>query len=429
MPPLHSPGILARATAPNRRPHGGEPLTAMTRQLSGRMGGKPVSAGFAVLLLLGTLLHPFPAAACRYSIRDTGFVDLGAEPYHLELAVPPEFAPSAKRYLQVAAGLFLDANIRFATKDGPAAVLRMTGPDGRSLDLTAGAPLPEQPAEIGRLLESAVVSPRREDIYREALRAYAVVVLIEGTDATENERVRQAIRMAVNGIARIMPGMPKPVDIPPQLVAVPVTEQGAEAVLVWGLGLEPRLLPEARVALVYGRGRRLGAPLEGAAITRTALQERLAMIGQDCECDLDRAWLKGPVLPGRWDRELQQIAARTLGFDPENPMVRTEVSRIVLRGEGDKSRSRKPSTAFALGYTEDSVDSLEAGGEATEPVANGAAPTESTPAPVAPTVPPSAPPPPPLATPAARPLWFALFGLISAAVVTGVLVLVRSRKR
>ncbi len=91
-------------------------------------------------------------------------------------------------------------------------------------------------------------------------------------------------------------------------------------------------------------------------ITRTAVQERLVMIGQDCECDLDRAWLKGPVLPGRWDRELQEIAARTLGFDPENPMVRTEVSRIVLRGEGDRSRQARPTTALALGYTEESVD-------------------------------------------------------------------------
>ena len=54
-------------------------------------------------------------------------------------------------------------------------------------------------------------------------------------------------------------------------------------------------------AIVFGRGRRLGEPLEGALITRTVLQERLAMIGQDCECDLDRAWLKGPVLPGRWE--------------------------------------------------------------------------------------------------------------------------------
>jgi hypothetical protein len=250
-------------------------------------------------------------------------------------------------------------------------------------------------------------------------------VLVEGTDATDNERVRAAIQNASAGIAKLMPSMPKPVDVPPQLVTIPVTEQGAEAVLLWGLGFEPRLLPEARVAIVFGRGRRLGEPLEGALITRTVLQERLAMIGQDCECDLDRAWLKGPVLPGRWDRELQQLAAKTLGFDPENPMVRTEVSRIVLRGEGDKTQSKKPTTALALGYSEESVDadatdSSAAGGNAAETNSTAATPGTNAPS--------NTPKPPLLAKPSARPLWFALFGFLAAAVAAGLIVLRRSRR-
>ena len=201
-----------------------------------------------------------------------------------------------------------------------------------------------------------------------------------------------------------------------------MTEQGAEAVLLWGLGFEPRLSPEARVALVYGRGRRLGEPLEGALITRTVLQERLAIIGQDCECDLDRAWLKGPVLPGRWDRELQQLAAKTLGFDPENPMVRTEVSRIVLRGEGDKAKSKKPSTALALGYVEEAIDASGEDETNAGPASTPAAAPTKLPAP-------TVPPPPPLATAAARPFWFALFGLLAAAFCAGLMLLKRSRRQ
>lgn len=386
---------------------------------------RTTGAWLAALFLLATLFRPFSASACRYSIRDTGFVDLDTESYSLELAYPPAFAATAKLYTQAAAGLFLEANVGFATKESATPWLRLSNNAGRSLDLAAGQPLPTDATSIGRLLESAVASPRREDIHREALRAYAVIVLVEGTDAADNERVRAAIATASAAIARQMPSMPKPVEVPPQLVIIPVTEQGAEAVLLWGLGFEPRHSPEARVATVFGRGRRLGEPLEGALITRTVLQERLAMVGQDCECDLDRAWLKGPVLPGRWDRELQQLAAKTLGFDPENPMVRTEVSRIVLRGEGDKARSKKPTTALALGYSEESVDaaatdSSAAGENATE--TNSTAATHGT---IAPS---NTPKPPPLATPSARPLWFALFGFLAAAVAAGLILLRRSRR-
>jgi len=391
---------------------------------AGRPGAlaRTTGAWLAALLLLATVFRPFSASACRYSIRDTGFVDLDTESYSLELAHPPAFAAMAKLYTQAAAGLFLEANVGFATKESSTPWLRLSDNAGHPLDLAAGQPLPTDATGIGRLLESAVASPRRDDIHRESLRAYAVVVLVEGTDAADNERVRAAIATASAAIARQMPSMPKPVEVPPQLVAIPVTEQGTEAVLLWGLGFEPRLSPEARVAIVFGRGRRLGEPLEGALITRTVLQERLAMIGQDCECDLDRAWLKGPVLPGRWDRELQQLAAKTLGFDPENPMVRTEVSRIVLRGEGDKARSKKPSTALALGYVEESVD---AAGDNTEPkpLPTSAPATASATNFPAPTV------PPPLATPAARPFWFALFGLLAAAFCAGLILLKRSRRQ
>lgn len=404
-PPLHSgtgaPACVCRPGAPART----------------------AGAWLAALFLLATLFRPFSASACRYSIRDTGFVDLDTESYSLELAYPPAFAATAKLYTQAAAGLFLEANVGLAPKESATPWLRLSDNAGRSLDLAAGQPLPTDTTGIGRLLESAVASPRREDIHREALRAYAVIVHVEGTDAADNERVRAAIATASAAIARQMPSMPKPVEVPPQLVTIPVTEQGAEAVLLWGLGFEPRLSPEARVAIVFGRGRRLGEPLEGALITRTVLQERLAMIGQDCECDLDRAWLKGPVLPGRWDRELQQLAAKTLGFDPENPMVRTEVSRIVLRGEGDKAQSKKPTTALALGYSEESVDAAATDSSAAD---ENATETNSPTTPPGSNAPSNPPKPPPLATPSARPVWFALFGFLAAAVAAGLIVLRRS---
>lgn len=298
--------------------------------------------------------------ACRYSVRDTGFVDFGSVPYRLELAAGDLPDAVADLYRQSAASLLLDSNIEFGvgsptTPGRP--TLSLTDATGRRFDAIQEAPLPRQREEVTQLMESIVASPLRENIHREALQSFAVLVLVEGTEAAANERARSVLQKAIDAVERLMPGMPKPVAVPPQLIVVPISGQSSEALTLWGLGLDPAPDPDPRLAIVYGRGRRLGAPLEGPTITRTAVQERLVMIGQDCECDLDRAWLKGLVLPGRWDRELQEIAARTLGFDPENPMVRTEVSRIVLRGEGERTRQSRPTSALALGYTEEAVDS------------------------------------------------------------------------
>src|SRR5690606_38634283 len=79
---------------------------------------------------------------------------------------------------------------------------------------------------------------------------------------------------------------------------------------------------------------------------------------QDCECELDREWMKGPLLPARWDAGRQQQALQSLGFDPENPLVRAEVSRIVLRGPGTGQMKKLAGTASGLGYSEVLLDEL-----------------------------------------------------------------------
>jgi hypothetical protein len=161
---------------------------------------------------------------------------------------------------------------------------------------------------------------------------------------------------AIRNVERLMPGMPKPVDQPPVLIRLPAAQQHEERVTLWGLGFDPEPADEPRVALVFGRGRRIGGPLEGPLITQTVVQERLEIIGQDCECELDREWMKGPLLPARWDAGRQQQALRSLGFDPENPMVRAEVSRIVLRGPVTGQVKKLAGTALDFGYSEVSLE-------------------------------------------------------------------------
>jgi hypothetical protein len=301
-------------------------------------------------------------------------------------------------------------------------------------------PNPSNATALLRGVEMAVTSPLRERVYREGLRAYALVLLLEGTDGEANARVRQDVDSAITATARLLSSMPKPVETPPQMVAVSLKEQAAEKVLVWGLGLDPASTDSPRVVIVFGRGRRLGSPLEGPLITQTALRDRLLLIGQDCECDLDRAWLKGPLLPGRWGRELQQAALDTLGFDPGNPMVRAEISRIVERGPQNPGRRRPPSSGTSLGYSEESVETvLGSESDPAEPLNTGAAPAtfETSTNPTASMVPTaltsstalSKPPPATTPTNPGRGLWFVLAGALSVFFAVGLGLWFRASRR
>jgi hypothetical protein len=70
----------------------------------------------------------------------------------------------------------------------------------------------------------------------------------------------------------------------------------------------------------------------GKEITEDNLANVLFVIGQDCECGLDHRWLQGTMLPARWTDEMQAQVAENLGFDPESPMIKMEMSMIVRRG-------------------------------------------------------------------------------------------------
>ena len=156
--------------------------------------------------------------------------------------------------------------------------------------------------------------------------------------------------------------------------------------------------------------------------------------------DLDRAWLKGPLLPGRWGRELQQAALDTLGFDPGNPMVRAEISRIVERGPQNPGRRRPPSSGTSLGYSEESVETvLGSESDPAEPLNTGAAPAtfETSTNPTASMVPTaltsstalSKPPPATTPTNPGRGLWFVLAGALSVFFAVGLGLWFRASRR
>lgn len=303
------------------------------------------------LICLGACLLSHPVWACRYNVRETGFADLGIGSYSFYGYVrekTPEDIVSLFR--QISYTSLLDSNIKVdiinvdLQKDHPAmkylelwkiqsfpsAVL--VSPDGQSKVMI----FEESGISLEQTLQSAikdiVSSPIREKILKQVIDTYGVVLLIEGTDVEENRRVRRAAFEAIEKIKRQMKLMPKTISHPPALIVMDQESLAQEHILLWSLGLDPDNISAPYAAVLYGRVRWIGPLLNGREISESVLADILYVIGEDCECGLDWQVLQGTMLPMRWDNKIQARTAKALGFDPENPMIRMEISQILIKG-------------------------------------------------------------------------------------------------
>jgi len=328
------------------------------------------SVKLILLICLLSCFQSYHAFACRYNVRETGFVDLGIEPYYLYGYVnhdtPADISSSFK---QISYAALMDSNIEVEIietsqqKDHPAmkyldlwpiqsfpsAVL--VSPDGRSLPIAVTKPDRPFKETLWSALDDIISSPKSEIILRQVSETYGVVLLIEGTDADENKMAKVAASGAIEKISRLMESMPKRISHPPVMVVINSESVSREKNFLWSLGLDVDKVSKPHAAVLYGRFRWIGPLLKGKEITETSLAAILFVIGEDCECGIDQRWLKSTMLPARWDEKTQARVAETLGFDPENPMVKMEISRI-MRKESP-SHSNVP-----FGYQEFVVESV-----------------------------------------------------------------------
>lgn len=298
-------------------------------------------------------LDVYPAYGCRYNVREVGFIDVGIDPYHVFGYVPKETSPEAVSGLRATMDTALiDTNIRFepvsAGADAnrpemqfvashkisrfPAAVL--VSPDGQSRPIDLAETEGRFEERLSSAMESVLNSPVRQAILRKSAESYGVVLLIEGPVADDNQAAREAVSAAIGRIDEQLEFLPKPIARPPEQVVLDRQSLAREEVLLWSLGLKPQDVNEPCVAVFYARGRWIGPLFKGDAIRVDHLTELLFVIGADCECGLDHRWLQGTMLPAKWDGDLQAKAAESLGFDPENPMVKMEMVSIIRRGMG-----------------------------------------------------------------------------------------------
>ena len=317
---------------------------------------------FAIAFLL-THVVSAAAFACPYSIRDVGFVELEPARYGLYCLVrddTPDKDEVTTTFEEIADAVLLDSNVwpEVANVDQqeshpvnqhvhfwnintfPAVIMVAEG--CRSLALPAFSPEESFKEQVWSLAESVVMSPKRNELIQHISKAWCTVLFVEGEDAAENQRARDAITEAAGLIAGAITPMGRVIQEGPQIVVVSPKSVAEETVLLWSLDLDKAA--GARAAVLYGRARQMGPVLEGDDLTKEFVLDILYAIGLDCGCETDRRLLAGRVIPLRWGPDIQTAVAKHLGFDPENPMVKTEVSRLWPAGA---SYAEAP-----LGYSE-----------------------------------------------------------------------------
>ena len=338
---------------------------------------KPLILFFAGLLSL-TWAHA--ATACRYTVRDVAFVDLGERPYQLFLFTKQaERIPLTASFEQAATEVFADANVvaehldlaqapehpsgKYAEEltEFPAVVL--VAPDDRVLKLDWEISSNSTHEDLLPLLETIVDSPTRRELVSKVCDVHSVILVIDGMDEQTNRKTLQMAEEAIPQVEEALEFMAKPIKNPPHLIHLSPPEAAREKVLLWSLGVDLRPSSPSQIALLFGRSRKLGPVLRFPEDPRHKFVGSLAVVGQDCECGLDRRWMQGLMVPHLWSTRDEAVATRKLNFDPGNPLVQAEIDRIITRGPGSEPGSRRDidqanSIFPALSYQEIELDEV-----------------------------------------------------------------------
>ena len=223
-------------------------------------------------------------------------------------------------------------------KSYPAAVL--ISPDGHALPIPIGLSGPDFKQSLKKNFNSILFSDIRSDLQQKVSLNYGVILLVEGRDRSENQQAKKAIGEAIARVTKNMDLMPKPIKNAPVMIVYKNDQLTSDPVLLWTLGLDAARVDKPHAAIFYGRARWLGPLFKNKEISRNNISEILHVIGADCECGLDKNWLRGTMMPMRWNKEVQTTIAENLGFDPDNPMIKMEINHIMRTGyynpEGDK---------------------------------------------------------------------------------------------
>jgi hypothetical protein len=313
------------------------------------------------LALLLTL--PASAPACRYNIREIGFVDVDQPKFRLAVFVHgdeqkewlPQFHQSATRLLgpsNVSWDIVDEVqqtgspDLRQRAQLGP----RLPGGMVLSAGRDDGWPvfLHVPPGELNSKLSALVSSPVRTQIINAVIETYGTVLLLRCMDETANAAARVTATDAIKAVEASLAGLPKRIEHGPRLVECDPSLPD-EQIVAWSAGVNGKDLMRPVIAVIYGRGRFAGPPLQGATLTFDKLRDQLSLIGADCECTLDHGWMTAPSLPLVLTSADESRIAASLGFDPSAASVKAEVHQIL---QTQSQVALNPAARAGAGYRE-----------------------------------------------------------------------------
>ena len=314
-----------------------------------------------VLFILMLASFTLTCEACRFTVREIGFSLLSPTIYSL-VVIDDQVRADAPNIEQlrkdlkstnvklVALNTLADARHPFvqqakaANLDFPCAFL--LSPDERLYPLFEEAAYAV--SKLPKSVEHQILhSPLRTHLLRHIEKTFAYVIRIPGTDSRENKEVDQLINDDLARVNDIMELMPKSVEKSPQVIHLSPSDCQQESLLLWSLGLDS-LPSHPQVYILYGRGRYMGKGLNLEEIRKGNVYRYLAMVGADCECNLDREWMLGTQVPLPWSEETRQRLAKSLDFDVDNPLILAEMSRILSKEE--------PGGNATISYTPETID-------------------------------------------------------------------------
>jgi len=296
-----------------------------------------------IMALAFCQILPSITFGCVYNVRDVGFADINPTAYQLCYYVKDDTPQSViNTFRQASYTALTDSNvdvkiINVDQKKKQETLARYT----KLLDIKSfptavlvspkGLPmvLPSKP--LWSVLDGIVTSPKREEILKHVAKSHSIVLLIQGRDSPEsNAKAKTIVGESIKEIGKTMSQMPKPIEEPPYLITISPEMLAQERILLWSLGLDEKEINKPYIAILYGKGRQIGTLLDGEKTTVDKVFNILSIIGSSCECGLDRKWLQGTMIPLRWGLRTQLEVAKYLGFDPESPVVKMEISQILV---------------------------------------------------------------------------------------------------
>jgi len=318
------------------------------------------------------------ARACPYIIRDSGYIVHEPRPFHLYVFVDhtaPGSAKLSQRVHKAAATEFADANVelklvpveadeptdavayyqRAGSPKLPAAVLVSARDDVLLLPGFGAAWSNER--SLRQALRRVASSPARQRIIANLVRPWCVVLLGVGTEGAAAKGAESLIGESIESVRETVEKADQRRLSLPYVLRVSLRDPNERA-LLWSLGLLDADRNAPRVAVLFGRGRRLGPVLKGAQLTPTKLSHLLWLLGQNCTCTSDPAWLLGPVAPLVWPRRQAQQVASMLGFDPNSPMAFSTLSGVWSTMAKPTRQPASPKAEMDLGYVEFSSESV-----------------------------------------------------------------------